>query len=98
MKKPGNREEELLQLNGQALNVIYEALDTKVFKSTKDLKMAHHVWKRLEDSYEGTLVVKKSKLCIFKDKYAKFKMLEDDKDGSGSVQWSGSSNRCIKSI
>jgi len=37
-------------LNDQALNVIYGALDTKVFESIKDLEMAHEVWKRLEDS------------------------------------------------
>ena len=78
MKKLANREEELLQLNDQALNVIYEALDTKVFKSIKDLEMAHHVRKRLEDSYEGTSVVNKSKLYIFKDKFVKFKMLKDE--------------------
>jgi hypothetical protein len=42
--------QELLQLNDKALNVIYEGLDPKVFESSKDLEMAHHVWKRLEDS------------------------------------------------
>jgi hypothetical protein len=49
---PTPREEENLQLNDQALNVIYGALDTKVFKSIKDLEMAHEVWKRLEDSHD----------------------------------------------
>lgn len=33
---------------------------------------------RLEDSYEHTSMVKEAKLYIFKDKYAKFKMLEDE--------------------
>ena len=33
---------------------------------------------RLEDSYEGTSAVKEAKLYIFKDKYAKFKMLKDE--------------------
>jgi len=36
-------------LNDQALNVIYEALDPKVFESIKDLDIAHKVWKRLND-------------------------------------------------
>jgi len=58
--------------------VIYGALDTKVFESIKDLEMAHEVWKRLEDSNEGTSMVKESKLYIFNDKYAKLKMLKDE--------------------
>ena len=70
--------QKLLQLNDKALNVIYEALDPKVFESIKDLEMAHHVCKRLEDSYDDTSAVKESKLYIFKDKYAKFMMLEDE--------------------
>ena len=40
--------------------------------------MAHEVWKRLEDSNEGTSTVKESKLYIFNDKYAKLKMLKDE--------------------
>jgi len=64
--------QKLLQLNDKALNVIYEALDPKVFESIKDLEMAHHVCKRLEDSYDDTSAVKES------NKYAKFMMLEDE--------------------
>jgi hypothetical protein len=68
MKDPTPREEKKLQLNDQALNVIYEALDPKAFESIQDLEFAHEVWKRLEDSYEGTSAVKEAKLYIFKDK------------------------------
>ena len=75
---PTPREEEKLQLNDQALNVIYEALDPKVFEWIKDLEFAFQVWKRLEYSYEGTPAVKEAKLYICKDKYAKFKILEDE--------------------
>jgi hypothetical protein len=78
MKDPTPSEEEKLQLNGQTLNVIYETLDPKIFKTIKYLEFAHQVWKRLEDSFEGTPVVKEAKLYRFKDKYAKFKMQEDD--------------------
>jgi hypothetical protein len=76
MKDPTTREEKF-QLNDQTFSVIYEALDPKVFESIKDLEFTHEVWKILEDPYEGTSVVKEAKLYIFKDKYAKFKMLED---------------------
>jgi hypothetical protein len=55
--------------------VIYESLDPKVFQSIKNVEFAHDAWKKLEESYEGTQVVKKAKIYIFKDKYAKFKML-----------------------
>lgn len=54
MKDPTPREEDKQQLNDQVLTVIYEALHPKVFESTKDLEMAHQVWKRLEDAYEGS--------------------------------------------
>lgn len=60
--KDSRPREEKLQLNDQALNVIYEALDPNVFESIKDLEFAFHVWMGLEDSYEGTLAVKKTKL------------------------------------
>jgi hypothetical protein len=60
-------------------NVIYEALDPKVFESIKDLEFAFQVWKRLGDSYESTSAVKEAKLYIFKDnKYANFKILHDE--------------------
>lgn len=75
MKVPTLREEDNLQLNNQGLNVIYEALDPKVFKSIKDLEIASQVWKRPQDAYWDTSIVKEAKLYIFKDKYAKFKML-----------------------
>ena len=78
MSDPTHGEEEKLQLNDQALNIIYEALNPKVFEQIKVLEFAFQVWKRLEDSYEGTPAIKEAKLYIFKDKYAKFKMLEDE--------------------
>jgi len=53
LKAPTPGEEQKLQLNDQALNCIYEALDPKVFESIKNLEMAHKVWKRLKDAYEG---------------------------------------------
>jgi hypothetical protein len=40
LKAPTPSEEQKLQLNDQSLNCIYEALDSKVFKSIKDLEMA----------------------------------------------------------
>jgi hypothetical protein len=38
------------------------------------MEMTHEVWKRLEDYYEGTSVVKEAKVSTFKDNYAKFKL------------------------
>ena len=37
-----------------ALNTIYNAIDSKVFEQIKDLGRASKVWKRLEETYEGT--------------------------------------------
>jgi hypothetical protein len=49
-----------------------------VFEQIKDLKRAHDVWKRLEESYEGTKAMKGAKLYVLKDKYTSFKMKEDE--------------------
>jgi len=40
--------------------------------------MTHKLWKRLEEAYWATSMVKDAKLYIFMDKYAKFKMQEGD--------------------
>ena len=42
--------------------VIYNAIDSKVFEQIKDLDRASEVWKRLEETYEGTPAVKSAKL------------------------------------
>ena len=62
----------------QALNTIYNAIDSKVFEQIKDCDRANKVWKRLEETYEGTPVVKSAKLYILKDKLTSFKMKEDE--------------------
>ena len=66
------------QCNTMALNTIYNAKDSKVFEQIKDCDRAYEVWKRLEETYEGTLAVKSSKLYILKDKLTSFKMKDDE--------------------
>ena len=61
-----------------ALNTIYNAIDSKVFEQIKDCERANEVWRRLEETYEGTPVVKSAKLYILKDKLTSFKMKEDE--------------------
>jgi hypothetical protein len=61
-----------------ALNTIYNAIDFKVFEQIKDCDRASEVWKRLEETYEGTLAVKSVKLYIFKDKLTSFKVKDDE--------------------
>jgi hypothetical protein len=65
------------QCNIIALNTIYNAIDSKVFEQIKDCERASEVWKRLEETYEGTSAVKSANLYILKDKLTSFKM----KDG-----------------
>jgi hypothetical protein len=60
------------------LNTIYNAIDSKVFKQTKDYDRASEVWKRLEATYEGTLAVMSAKLYVLKDKLTCFKMKDDE--------------------
>jgi hypothetical protein len=66
------------QCNTMALNTIYNAIDSKVFKQIKDCERTSEVWKRLEETYEGTLTVKSAKLYILKDKLTSFKMKDDE--------------------
>ena len=40
--------------------------------------MAHEVWKKLEESFEGTQAVKGTKAYILKEKFASFKIKEDE--------------------
>jgi hypothetical protein len=49
-----------------------------VFEQTKDCERASEVWKRLEETYEFTPVVKNAKLYILKDKLTSFKMKDDE--------------------
>ena len=54
------------QCNTMALNTIYNAIDSKVFEQIKDCDRGNDVWKRLEETYEGTPAVKSAKLYILK--------------------------------
>ena len=75
-----NNEKANKQCNTMALNTIYNAIDSKVFEQIKDCERASEVWKRLEETYEGTPTVKSAKLYILKDKLISFKMKDDASD------------------
>ena len=66
------------QCNTMALNTIYNGIDSKVFEQIKDLEKASEVWVRLEETYEGTSMVKSAKLYMLKDKLSNFKMKDDE--------------------
>ena len=66
------------QCNTMALNTIYNAIDSKVFEQIKDCERANEVWRRLEETYEGTPAVKSAKLYILKDKLTSFKIKDDE--------------------
>jgi hypothetical protein len=66
------------QCNTLALNTIYNGIDSKVFEQIKDLEKACEVWVRLEETYEGTSMVKSAKLYMLKDKLSNFKMKDDE--------------------
>ena len=73
-----NQDKANKQCNIMALNTIYNAIDSKVFEQIKNCEKASEVWKRLEETYEGTPVVKSAKLYILKDKLTSFKMKDDE--------------------
>ena len=59
-----NQDKANKKYNTMALNTLYNAIDSKVFEQIKDLDRASEVWKRLEETYEGTSAVKSAKLYI----------------------------------
>ena len=75
---PTATEEVLLQNNGIALSAIHDALDEKTFEQIKNIEMAHEAWKKLEESFEGTQALKGAKAYILKEKFASFKMKNDE--------------------
>ena len=73
-----NQDKANKQCNTMALNPIYDAIDSKVFEQIMDYERASEVWKRLEETYEGTPAVKSAKLYILMDKLTSFKMKDDE--------------------
>jgi hypothetical protein len=71
-------EEVLLQNNEIALSAIHNAIDEKIFEQIKSIEMAHEAWKKLKESFDGTKAIKGAKAYILKEKFASFKMKEDE--------------------
>ena len=74
---PTATEEVLLQNNDITLSVIHDALDERTFEKIKNIERAHEAWKKLE-SFEGTQVMNGAKAYILKEKFASFKIKEDE--------------------
>ena len=53
-------------------------MDERTFKQIKNIERAHEAWKKLEESFEDTQAVKGAKAYILKEKFASFKMKEDE--------------------
>jgi hypothetical protein len=68
----------LLQNNDIVLSAIHDALDERTFQQIKNIKMAHEAWKKLEELFEGTQAVKGAKAYILKERFASFKMKDDE--------------------
>ena len=77
-ENPTVAEEVLFQNNGIALSAIHDAIDERTFEQIKNIEMAHEAWKKLEESFEGTKAIKGAKAYILKEKFASFKMKEDE--------------------
>ena len=71
--------EVLLQNNDIVLSAIHDVLDERTFEQIKNIEMAHEAWRKLEESFEGTQAMKGAKAYIVKEKFASFKMKEDER-------------------
>ena len=78
LENPTVAEEVLVQNNDIALSAIHDALDERTFEQIRNIERAHEAWKKLEESFEGTQAMKCAKAYILKEKFASFKMKEDE--------------------
>jgi hypothetical protein len=63
---PTMTKEVLLQNNDIVLSAIHDALDERIFEQIENIEMAHEAWRKLEESFEGTQVMKGAKAYILK--------------------------------
>jgi hypothetical protein len=77
-ENPTAAEEVLVQNNDIAHSAIHDAIDERIFEQIKNIEMAHEAWKKLEESFEDTKPIKGTKAYILKEKFASFKMKEDE--------------------
>jgi Rad3-related DNA helicase len=75
---PTDVDKRKMECNAHAINALYTALESHVFEQIKDLDLAHDIWKRLEETYEGTQEVKNAKVYMLREKFGTFKMNEDE--------------------
>jgi hypothetical protein len=77
-ENPTAAEEVLLQNNDIALSAIHDAIDERTFEQIKNIEMTHEAWKKLEESFESTKTIEGAKAYILNEKFASFKMKEDE--------------------
>jgi hypothetical protein len=77
-ENPTTVEEVLLHNNDIALSAIHDAIDERTFEKIKNIGMAHEAWKKLDESFEGTKAINGAKAYILKEKFASFKIKEDE--------------------
>jgi len=78
VENPTTVKKVLLQNNDIALSAIHDVLDERTFEQIKNIEIAHDAWNKLEESFEGTQAVKGAKAYILKEKFASFKMKDDE--------------------
>jgi hypothetical protein len=78
LENPTAGEEVLLQNNDIALSAIHDTIDERTFEQIKNIEMACEAWKKLKESFEGTQAMKGAKAYILKEKFASFKMKDDE--------------------
>ena len=64
--------------NGRALNALFSAITNEEFKKISSTKTAKEAWAILQTTYEGTKVVKNSKLQRLTTSFEEIKMEEDE--------------------
>ena len=68
----------MVNFNSRALNVLFSAVTNEEFKNISSTEIAKEAWTILQTTYEGTKVVKDSKLQRLITSFKEIKMEEDE--------------------
>lgn len=67
-----------MSLNSKAMNALLCALDKKQFHRVLECENAYEIWKQLEVVYQGTILVKESKINRLTRQYKLSKMEQNE--------------------
>ena len=82
--------------NSKAKTAIYNAIDTSYFRFISQCASAQKAWKTLENMFEGTTSVKRTKLDMLASRFENLRMDEEETVAQFSAKLCDISNECFE--